>query len=784
MTVQVGKRGSQASVWNTLAPASHGGVLLSLVVLSGLAVFTLRNWLGKGLPTSFRQETLTEMAMTWLFRQELLDGHVLSEWNPYWFSGFSWLRYMSYPVYYTLALVSIVGNLSLKTVMVGYYVTVTALSGWVMFGYLRCVLKDWRPALVGAVIYQTWPYHHLVGVETWIHAAVWVCIPFILWMVERSYANGVRRRGAMLLVGIAVGSLPIVSSEFAIIAAPFLGLYLLARVLLFLRSHPQLWWRELAAWALAGLVAVGVSAFFLLPALMEVGYVGIGTKFGEGLFRFSGRVGGHSVTWGLYWYSTAIRLGLPTSTEGLPGIVGDLPALAWYPGLLAVGLAVVGGVAAVCVTRARQGSAGQRFVGWAALVGLVLALILSAGTRIPFNPFQYIPFLQNFSPFRGLLLVGVFIAILAAYGMGWLLSLRGRALARPAVGMGLTLLAVALTIGDHWPAATAYTTTQGYLSADDLKAYAWLRKNADDQSRLWDQVTAGTSAYVASTALSKVAMLRYGGYYDNGAPQHTHNQLTASAIPSVTTLRLHHTRYVLLHKADGLAEAVTRVLSKGGYRIAYENDTTAVWEDPEAEGDYVQFYRRVALDMHSDDAACLQALPALMKRNVALVAADSVAQSELTKAQLAQYDYVFADDPLTDEVVSAWVANQPQRLVTLDTVKSVATAKDSDVDAQTVRVGYARIYVNVTTRKAGLLTIAESWYPNWHVRVDGQEAQVVRANAALLGVWLEAGEHRIEFYYPRPGYVYVGFGVTLLTWLAVLCWASRHAKQALGDRGK
>jgi uncharacterized membrane protein YfhO len=93
-------------------------------------------------------------------------------------------------------------------------------------------------------------------------------------------------------------------------------------------------------------------------------------------------------------------------------------------------------------------------------------------------------------------------------------------------------------------------------------------------------------------------------------------------------------------------------------------------------------------------------------------------------------------------------------------------------------VSYERIYLAVSAPKSGLLTIAESWYPNWRVRVDGQNAQVVRANGALLGVWVESGEHRVEFYCQRPWYVYLGFGVTAFTWLVILCWVSWRLRLA------
>jgi len=81
-----------------------------------------------------------------------------------------------------------------------------------------------------------------------------------------------------------------------------------------------------------------------------------------------------------------------------------------------------------------------------------------------------------------------------------------------------------------------------------------------------------------------------------------------------------------------------------------------------------------------------------------------------------------------------------------------------------------------------LLTIAESWYPHWRVWVDGKAATVVRANGALLGVWLAAGKHRVEFCFNRPWYTNLGFGLTSLTWVVILCRWSWQLPRLWGRR--
>jgi uncharacterized membrane protein len=256
------------------------GSLVAVLVLLALTAFLMRNWLQGGLPTSPRQETIPELTITWMFREELRQGQLLSEWNSTWFSGFAWLRFLSYPFYYTLAAVSLWGGMSLESVMVLYYFLVLAASGLAMFGYLHRVLGDWRPALVGAVIYEAFPYHNHVGVETWIHAAVWVLIPLTLWFIELAYARPSQYLGRFSLVGITLGLFPIISSEYTIIAGPFVALYLLARIGLALRQGTLRVGRAIVELVVVGVVAGGLAAFYVLPGALEVQYVGIHAKHG------------------------------------------------------------------------------------------------------------------------------------------------------------------------------------------------------------------------------------------------------------------------------------------------------------------------------------------------------------------------------------------------------------------------------------------------------------------------------------------------------------------------
>ena len=61
--------------------------------------------------------------------------------------------------------------------------------------------------------------------------------------------------------------------------------------------------------------------------------------------------------------------------------------------------------------------------------------------------------------------------------------------------------------------------------------------------------------------------------------------------------------------------------------------------------------------------------------------------------------------------------------------------------------------------------------PGWHAFQDGQAAPVLKVDAGLLGVGLDAGEHRVELRYRNPALV-ISAVVTLasLLILAASLW--------------
>jgi hypothetical protein len=73
-----------------------------------------------------------------------------------------------------------------------------------------------------------------------------------------------------------------------------------------------------------------------------------------------------------------------------------------------------------------------------------------------------------------------------------------------------------------------------------------------------------------------------------------------------------------------------------------------------------------------------------------------------------------------------------------------------------------RVTVQADLGSQGYLVLSDAYYPGWRALVDGQPAEVLRANLYFRAVYLKQGKHVVEFIY-TPGSVRVGLAVTAVT---------------------
>ncbi|MBX9877757.1 MAG: YfhO family protein [Candidatus Obscuribacterales bacterium] len=77
------------------------------------------------------------------------------------------------------------------------------------------------------------------------------------------------------------------------------------------------------------------------------------------------------------------------------------------------------------------------------------------------------------------------------------------------------------------------------------------------------------------------------------------------------------------------------------------------------------------------------------------------------------------------------------------------------------------VRIKITTSKPGLLVLTDHNYPGWNALVDGKGASIVLVNGVLRGIFLNAGEHIIDFRYSPQTLLY-GCFLSAIAALALL----------------
>jgi hypothetical protein len=95
---------------------------------------------------------------------------------------------------------------------------------------------------------------------------------------------------------------------------------------------------------------------------------------------------------------------------------------------------------------------------------------------------------------------------------------------------------------------------------------------------------------------------------------------------------------------------------------------------------------------------------------------------------------------------------------------------------QVARRDQTRVQLVVSTATDGLLVLADPWYPQWQVTIDGKPAELLRVDHTLRGVRVPAGSHQVVFTY-RDRAMWRGAGLTAATCVGLAAvWAVRRRR--------
>ena len=85
------------------------------------------------------------------------------------------------------------------------------------------------------------------------------------------------------------------------------------------------------------------------------------------------------------------------------------------------------------------------------------------------------------------------------------------------------------------------------------------------------------------------------------------------------------------------------------------------------------------------------------------------------------------------------------------------------------------LHVEVDSQQGTWLMVSEAWYPGWRVRIDDRDSELYHADHLFMGVWIDPGEHRIEFRY-EPWSIGAGLVISLFSLLILLGLYFRWAR--------
>ena len=741
--------------------------------------------------------------------QSLWRDHVYPLWNPYVFLGMpsfgsGGYNPLIYPPDWPLAVVQKILPLPELTWLLLYYF----LGGLFMF----LLAREWgaRPegALLGAVAFVFQP--NLVAVGSHGHGSQLVdsaYLPLMLWLTARWLRKGTLPELGWLALA---GGFQLLRGHVQICFYTWIAIGLYTAVTLGMSARkpgelPTITIRSLAIVG-AALLAFGVAGVYNLPL----------RDYASHSIRGAAASGGVA-----FGYATSWSMGpheLPSIV--FPNFVGFGGATYWgampftdypngYLGVIVVLLAALGFAA-----RGSGDTTAKVFAG--ALAGF--ALLVSMGRHTPLYGLLYdhLPLFNKFRiPVMVLLLFQLGMCLAAAWGWGLLVQAGRERGARPdVVDKVLTGVAVALGVLGLF----------ALFGAESLRG-AYVTSALAQQPRMGAE--AARAAFSMFTGdLGKVAFL---GLVLTGVAWITRRGKLPVALASVVALVLLLSELWPVSRTvmqptigdpvarnldagrDEMVEFLEKVGPPGTFRAFFPE--SELFQDNRLAGFGVATlggYHAAKPKLFQDllETNALYQLPWLALLNARYwVFSRPVAPTDIPPdwyALLKQvhsgqggvvYEYALAMPRAT--VVGAWEVVPDTGRAVLDSVTALVrnpsgftwlTSDPGMVSGEAEPAGTATITkyglhdveVEVDATRPAILRLADLWYPDWKVTVDGRPGVLLRADHALRAVAVPQGRHKVVFHFSSGAFtgglwLSIGSAAIALALLGAGWWTSRKA---------
>lgn len=170
-------------------------------------------------------------------------------------------------------------------------------------------------------------------------------------------------------------------------------------------------------------------------------------------------------------------------------------------------------------------------------------------------------------------------------------------------------------------------------------------------------------------------------------------------------------------------------------------------------------FRPVA-DVSGWDMRVFECDPGATRAFVATEVAVATDPADLTWQRNALFDTKLADTAV--------------RLAALPPIAGSAAVPEAH-SLRFIEDGTTRVVIEAALREPGVLVLRDSFDPSWSAEVDGQSAQVARANGLYRAVSLPAGRHVIRFSY-RPRALGTGLILSMVTGAFLASFAFRKPR--------
>lgn len=114
-----------------------------------------------------------------------------------------------------------------------------------------------------------------------------------------------------------------------------------------------------------------------------------------------------------------------------------------------------------------------------------------------------------------------------------------------------------------------------------------------------------------------------------------------------------------------------------------------------------------------------------------------------------------------------------------DVLMAVRYAGKAEISA--FEKDYKHIKFRIDSNSPIWLRIGITWYPGWHVKIDGIKTPATHADYIFSGVYLSEGSHEVIYYY-QPVSLWIGVGMTVVGMIVTIFFGwygiRRHSRQA------